>query len=128
MMGARKTTVLVVDDDVDLRRSMVRVLESRDHRVIEAGNAHEARKALNEAGGDVDVVIMDLVLPGLEGREAANLLLARNPDVRIIFTSGYTSQESIRMGALPEEHEFIRKPFELDELVEAVEGLQERDR
>lgn len=127
-MGTQETTILVVDDDVALRRSMARILESRDYRVVEAGDAHEAREALIEAGGEVDLVIMDLVLPGMEGREAANLLLARSPDVRILFTSGYTSQESSRMGALSEEHRFIRKPFEPAELVEAVEGLLDRGR
>lgn len=118
-----KPTVLVVDDDEALRRSVVRSLEMNDYRVMEAGDAHEARTALRDAGGTVDVVIMDMVLPGLEGREAANLLLARDPDLRILFTSGYSSQESLRMGALPEGHAFIRKPFEVPELLEAVRAL-----
>jgi two-component system cell cycle sensor histidine kinase/response regulator CckA len=114
--------VLVVDDDDILRQSMARALEKHGYAVLEAGDAFEARKALMEASATVDLVIMDLVLPGLEGREAANLLLARNPDVRILFTSGYTSQESLRMGALPVGHAFIRKPFDVSELIAAVEA------
>ncbi|HZD04689.1 MAG TPA: hypothetical protein VE173_07220, partial [Longimicrobiales bacterium] len=65
--------------------------------------------------------------PGLEGREAANLLLARDPQVRILFTSGYTSQESSRMGALPEGHAFIRKPFDVEEFLEAVRSTLGED-
>lgn len=119
-------TVLVVDDDEFLRGSMVRTLEKHGYRVLEAGDAFTARKAMAEAER-VDLVVMDLVLPGLEGREAANLLLARDPEVRILFTSGYTSQESSRMGALPEGHSFIRKPFDVEEFLEAVRSTLGED-
>lgn len=125
MRSDSRTTVLVVDDDRDLRESVTRILERSDYRVLEAGDAHQARTALQDAEGAIDLVVMDLVLPGLEGREAANLLLAHDPELRILFTSGYTSQESIRMGALPEGHAFIRKPFEASELLEAVAALLE---
>ena len=114
------TTVLIVDDDDVLRESMAKALDKNGFTTLEAGDAFEARKALMEASAGVDLIIMDLVLPGLEGREAANLLLARAPEVRILFTSGYTSQESARMGRLPPGHAFIRKPFSLPELIEAV--------
>lgn len=123
MPSSEPITVLVVDDDEALRRSVVRSLRMHDYHVIEAGDAHEARTAMSEAGGTIDVVLMDLVLPGLEGREAANLLLARDPEVRILFTSGYTSQESLRMGTLPEGHAFIRKPFDIPELLQAIATL-----
>jgi len=70
---------------------------------------------------------MDLVLPGLEGREAATLLLAKAPALRVLFMSGYTSQESTQMGGLPEGHAFIRKPFGVPELVNAVESVLRGD-
>jgi len=114
------TTVLIVDDDAVLRESMAKALDKHGFTTLEAGDAFEARKALMGASGSVDLIIMDLVLPGLEGREAANLLLARDPSVRILFTSGYTSQESARMGRLPPGHAFIRKPFTVPEFLDAV--------
>jgi len=119
-MDDESITILIVDDDDLLRESIARALTKHGYAVIEAGDGFQARNAFMEASGKVDLVIMDLVLPGLEGREAANLLLARAPDVRILFTSGYTSQESARLGGVPEGHAFIRKPFDLPQLIEAV--------
>lgn len=112
-------TVLVVDDDEALRRTVVRALEREGLVVYEAGNVFEARQA-HERAGTVDLVIMDLVLPGLEGRETANLLLAHQPGVEILYTSGYTSLESLRSGPRPRSETFLRKPFEVRELIEAV--------
>ena len=120
-MGEDPTTVLVVDDDAVLRETMARALAKHGFTVMEAGDAFQARKALMGASGAVDLIIMDLVLPGLEGREAANLLLARAPGVQVLFTSGYTSHESARMGRLPPGHAFIRKPFSVPELIDAVQ-------
>ena len=113
--------VLVVDDDDSLRRSVRRTLETHGYKVYSAANAHEARQQV-EFVGPPHLVLMDLVLPGMEGREAGNLLLARHPDVRILYMSGYTSQESMRMGALDPHQAFLRKPFDVPELLEAVEA------
>lgn len=115
-------TILVVDDDVALRRTMVRALEGAGYDVLAAGNAFEARKALDRADA-LDLVVMDLVLPGMEGREAANLLKARQPGITVVYTSGYTSQESLRSGLVEEGEIFLRKPFELDELLETVRAV-----
>ncbi|MBW3533657.1 MAG: response regulator [Gemmatimonadetes bacterium] len=112
--------VLVVDDDRALRRSIRRSLELHGYKVYSAANAHEARQQV-EFVGPPDIVLMDLVLPGMEGREAANLLLAHHPDVKILYMSGYTSQESMRMGLLNPAQGFLRKPFDVPELLEAVE-------
>lgn len=112
-------TILVVDDDVSLRSSMARALERDGYRVLQAGSAFEARKAMK--GSDrIDLIVMDLVLPGMEGREAANLLKADRPGVTVLYVSGYTSQESLRSGLVEENELFMRKPFEVEELLETV--------
>ena len=110
--------ILVVDDDASVRRSISRSLQSRGYRLREAASAGEARKlALAEPP---DLVIMDLVLSGMEGREAANLLLAHQPELAVLFISGYSSQESARMGKLGAGQLFLRKPFDARELLDAV--------
>ena len=114
-------TVLLVDDDAAVRHSVHRALEARGCTVVEAADAHEAQQALARARPDV--VVMDLVLPGMEGREAANLISARQPGVPILFITGYTSRESMRAGTLSQEDAFMRKPFELSELIEAIARL-----
>ncbi len=114
-------TILVVEDDAALRRSVRRTLELHGYRVYSAIDAHEARKQVDFVGPP-DLVLMDMVLPGMEGMEAGNLLLARHPELPIIYMSGYTSQESLRMGSLQEGQRFLRKPFDIPELLEAVEA------
>jgi DNA-binding response OmpR family regulator len=122
-MDHEPITILIVDDDDALRESMARALAKHGFAVLEAGDGFAARRAFTDAAGKVSLVIMDLVLPGIEGREAANLLLARSPVLRILFTSGYTSQESSRVGGVPEGHAFIRKPFEIPQLIETVRKI-----
>lgn len=119
-------TVLVVDDDASLRDTMVRALERHGYEVVAAGNGWEARQALDEAG-TIDLVVMDLVLPGMEGRETANLLKAHQPGVAVVYTSGYTSQESLRSGLTDADERFLRKPFEVEELLAAVRDALDED-
>ena len=114
-------TILIVDDDDALLHSMRRMLERSGYVVLEAGNIPEARATIDVA--TPDLVIMDLVLPGMEGREGANLIAAHCPGVRVLFISGFTSQESIRMGHLGSGEAFLRKPFSVDELLGEVERL-----
>lgn len=117
-------TILVVDDDEGLLHAVRRTLERAGYVVMEAGNVLEARARIEERAPDL--VLMDLVLPGMEGREVANLIHVRHSEVPVLFMSGYTSQESIRLGHLPEGVPFLRKPFTAIELIEAVErGLDE---
>ena len=111
-------TVLVVDDDLSLRRYMCRALELHGYQVREAANAQEARQVLGD--GTLDLVIMDLVLPGMQGWEAANLLHARMPDLPILYVSGYTSPESLQLGHSSDGEAFLRKPFDAPTLLAAV--------
>ena len=114
-------TILIVDDDDALLHAMRRVLERAGYVVLEAGNVPEARAAIE--GKKPDLLVMDLVLPGMEGREGANLILAHCPDVRVIFMSGYTSLESMRMGHIGSGEEFLRKPFSIEELLGTVKRV-----
>jgi two-component system, cell cycle sensor histidine kinase and response regulator CckA len=114
-------TILIVDDDDALLHSIRRLLERSGYVVMEAGNVPEARVAIDQKRPDL--LIMDLVLPGLQGREGANLIMAHCPGLRVLFMSGYTSQESLRMGHIGSGEPFLRKPFSADELLGAVEQL-----
>jgi len=114
---------LVLDDDDVLRRSIARVLELEGYQVIQADDAHHAFTALAEHPGPVGVLLCDLVLPGLSGREAASLIFARQPDIRVLYTSGYSSHGSARQQLLSAGEAFLAKPFEPSELVAAVDAL-----
>ena len=116
-------TVLVVDDDQVLRRSVRQILQLQGYDVIEADSAHEALAILDEHPDPVDVVLCDLVLPGLGGREAANVILARRPDIKVLYTSGYCSYESGRGELMSAGEPFLSKPFDVPELLSAVDAL-----
>jgi CheY-like chemotaxis protein len=118
--GGPGRSVLVVDDDASVRRVIRRCLQTA-YTVFEASSAGEARLATDER--TPDLIIMDLVLPGMEGREAANMLLARWPGLPVLYVSGYSSMESARVGPIAEGHAFLRKPFKVRELTEAVAAL-----
>lgn len=114
-------TIVIVEDDRALRAAMTRALRLNDYRVETADSAHEARQLLAGLEGEPDLIIMDVVLPGLSGAEAANLFQAHHPDLKILFTSGYARSEASLAPGAP----FLRKPFDIPELVRAVEEAVE---
>lgn len=115
-------TVLVLDDDDALRRAAARVLTGRGYHVLTAETAFEARHVAEQWPGRIDLLLCDLVLPDLHGRELANLLQAHRPEMRVLFTSGYSSRGSFRMALERESWTFLAKPFDVNGLVEAVEA------
>lgn len=116
-------TVLILDDDDALRTLIRRILLLHDFQVLEAANAMEAMDLLASHDGDVDLILCDLVLPGLSGREAANALMARRPDAAVLYMSGYSSHDSFRRKLKEEGAPFLGKPFEIPELLEAIQGV-----
>ncbi len=121
--SSRRGTVLVLDDDPSIRDVVRKVLERNGFRVLEAENAQEAFRRVDARPGGVDLIICDLVLPGLDGREAGNALQARAPGTPILFTSGYSSFTSGRRQIQQAGQPFLPKPFSVEALVEAVEEL-----
>ncbi len=114
-------TILVLDDDESIRTSVRKILELYDFEVLEAGDASAALAILEEHPSRIDLVLCDLVLPGLGGREAANTLRAHRPDLRILYTSGYSTHGSFRHDLQASGEPFLGKPFEVAELLSAVE-------
>jgi two-component system, cell cycle sensor histidine kinase and response regulator CckA len=114
-------TVLVIDDDPTLRRSVGRILDLYGYEVMEAQSADDAFTILAGHPGPIDLVLCDLVLPGLSGREAASVILARRPDSHVLFMSGYSSHGSARRELVLAGESFLSKPFGVSELLAAVE-------
>ncbi len=114
-------TIMVLDDDESIRASVRKILELYDFHVLEARDAREALEVLDTHPGSIDLVLCDLVLPGLGGREAASTLLARRPDLRVLYTSGYSTHGSFRRDMQASGEPFLSKPFEVPELLGAIE-------
>ena len=113
-------TILLVEDEEGLRALNARGLKSRGYNVIEAGNGIEAIEALAREGGEVDLVVSDVVMPEMDGPTLLKELRKENPDLKIIFVSGYA--EDAFEKSLPEAsaYNFLPKPFTLKQLVSAV--------
>jgi CheY-like chemotaxis protein len=113
-------TILVVEDEAPVRYMMKRALEGVGYRVIDAGSASDALDLLRRHTGDISLVLTDVVMPGQSGRDLADRMGELIPDIRVLFTSGYTEGDIARRGLLEPGAAFIQKPFTSDALVRAV--------
>jgi excisionase family DNA binding protein len=109
--------VLVVDDDPRLREFMRVNLEMEGYSVREAASADEAL----ERWQPVDVLVTDVVMPGMSGQQLAEHARERAPDLRVVFMSGHTDDVLLRAGASRGDIAFVQKPFTRDSLLRAVE-------
>ena len=113
-------TILLVEDEDGLRSLNARGLRSRGYSVIEAANGVEALELMEESNGAVDLVVSDVVMPEMDGPTMLKEMRGRNPNIRIIFVSGYA--EDAFEKSLPENQQFafLPKPFALAALVAKV--------
>jgi two-component system, cell cycle sensor histidine kinase and response regulator CckA len=113
-------TILLVEDEEGLRSLNARGLRSRGYSVIEASNGVEALEALEQKNGAIDLVVSDVVMPEMDGPTLLKTMRGRNPDLKIIFVSGYAEDAFDK--SLPENQQFafLPKPFTLSQLVAAV--------
>jgi two-component system, cell cycle sensor histidine kinase and response regulator CckA len=113
-------TILLVEDEEGLRALNARGLTSRGYTVLEAGNGIEAIRLLEDRAGEIDLVVSDVVMPEMDGPTLLKEMRQRNPDLKMIFVSGYA--EDAFEKHLPDRGQFafLAKPFTLKQLVAAV--------
>ena len=115
-------TVLVVDDEEPVRRLAVRMLTWAGYQAIEARHGREALDAIQQHTGPVHLVLTDIKMPGMNGRELGRLVEERWPGKPILYMSGFAS-EVFRGGLLEPEAPFLAKPFTQEDLAAKVRGL-----
>jgi len=108
--------LLVVEDDAGLRSLLVEFLKGLGYSVLDAENGEVALRIAANGSGRVHVLITDIVMPGMNGRELANRLNSLFPNVRILYTSGYSPDSSLHSRALDQGEAFLQKPFGLLDL------------
>ena len=113
-------TVLVAEDEQSVRRLVRVVLEREGWRVLECENGVEALAIFAAADPNVDVVLTDVMMPQMGGRELAERLLARRPALCVIFMSGFVDDGALLEGLSDRKTRFLQKPFDIEELVRAV--------
>ena len=110
-------TILVVDDEPVLRRVCARLLSRLGYRVLEAPGGEEALELFKEKGPEIDLVLLDLIMPGLNGIQTLERLRQLDPIVRVLLCSGYSNRSGNR---LPPDVGFIAKPYTLEFLSQKV--------
>jgi PAS domain S-box-containing protein len=116
-LGLRGTeSVLLVEDEESVRELIAEALKAQGYNVLVAGNGQEALALAAPANCRIDLVITDVVMPGMSGRELAKRLNGSRPGTRVLYLSGYTEDAIVHHGVLDPGTAFLQKPFSLDTL------------
>jgi PAS domain S-box-containing protein len=113
-------TILVVEDEEAIRYLVREVLEAHGYTVLDAANGREALELLEGHEGPVQLLLTDVVMPDMGGRELADQLQASHPGMKVLYTSGYTDDAIVHFGVLEEGAHFIGKPYSIVDLTSKV--------
>lgn len=116
-------TVLVVEDEGAIRGNVRDCLQQLGYAVLEAESGEDALEICQQKQGKIDLVITDLVMPGIGGQELARQLGEQYPNVRILFTSGYTEGTVAQLEMLQEGSSFLPKPYSVADLSSAIHRI-----
>ena len=119
----RSETILLVEDNADLRVSMEEILAALGFSTMTAENAEDAIATFNEFGDRVDLLITDVIMPGMHGKGLADYLRDLAPDLEILFISGYTDEVILDRGIDQDTVNFLAKPFSASALAEKIEKI-----
>lgn len=122
-MPTGKGTVLLVEDDDSVREVIRLILQSLGYSVLEARGGAEALELSASFRGPLDLLLTDVVMPGMNGREVAEAVDKQRPGVKVLYVSGYTDDAVVRHGVLRAEAAFLRKPLTSVALGEKVRSL-----
>lgn len=121
MTGVAPATILVVDDEEDLRAAMRRILLRHGYTVLMAANAHDALSVVRAAQSPIQLLLTDVSMPGeVTAAELAEYAAARHPELRVLFVSGYSKEIAVDKGLVHPDADVVEKPFTQSGLVEAV--------
>lgn len=120
-------TVLVVEDEPAVRSITRTMLESQGFRTLVAGSGLAAQKIIDEYQGPIHLLLTDVVMPKMGGRELARLLRTRRPEMRIVFMSGHTDETIVELGLVEAGDAFLQKPFTTVGLVRKIRRVLDKE-
>jgi two-component system cell cycle sensor histidine kinase/response regulator CckA len=115
--------VLVADDEASILMLTTRILARQGYTVISATDARNALDACRKNQGPIHLAILDVMMPGMNGPELAECLKQRNPEIEILFMSGYTSERIEGLFPNMRDAHFIGKPFRPQEIIEKASSI-----
>jgi len=116
-------TVLNVEDEPAVRALIVQILKGHGYQILEAGNGERALEVAAGYAGRIDLLLTDVVMPGMRGSEVATRLAAVRPETAAVFVSGYPEDEIMRDGVLDPGVGFVQKPFTASELLQSIRDV-----
>lgn len=123
--GRGSETVLVVEDDDDLRELTCEFLQASGYTVIQAAGPSEALSTATQHQGAIDLLLSDVIMPGMSARELATQLSAAQPKIKVLYISGYPDDAIVRHGILEREQAFLQKPFTRHALTSKIRDVLE---
>jgi len=122
-MAQGTETILLVEDDEIVRNLTHEVLQSYGYQVLVAAHGDAALTVCKRFPKTIHLLLTDVVMPRMSGREVANRLAAQRPDMKVLFMSGYTDDAIVHHGVLDADTPFIQKPFAPDALARKVRNV-----
>ncbi len=119
-------TVLLAEDDPSVREVTVAILAHKGYRVLRAPDGQTALELARSHGGEIPLLVTDIIMPGMTGRELAEALARERPGVRTLYISGYTDDAVVRHGVLEFGTPYLQKPFTPDDLARKVREVLDR--
>lgn len=123
LRSARGETVLLVEDEAIVREPTRRLLARHGYVLLDAANAEEALAIAREYPGQIDLLLTDVVMPGLSGKDLSSEVVARRPATKVLFMSGYSHHVLAHQGVLEQGINLIEKPFSSDALLRRIRNL-----
>jgi signal transduction histidine kinase/ActR/RegA family two-component response regulator len=125
-LTGRGETILVVEDEEKVRQVTVQILTKNGYTVLEASHGDEAKQICEEHGGPIHLIVTDVVMPGMNGRQLAKSLEPHHPEMKVLYMSGYTDDAIVHHGVLDKGLHFLQKPFNLEDLLKKVREVLEK--
>ena len=113
-------TLLLVEDEEFLRSPLVKVLRKAGYTVLEAASGENALQVAESYDGPINLVVTDLLMPGMSGKGLVERLGATRPGMKVLYISGHTENEIVHQGMLEEGVQLLTKPFTIQELLSKV--------
>jgi two-component system cell cycle sensor histidine kinase/response regulator CckA len=120
-------TILVVEDDEDVRKLAVRILRMQGYRVLETFQGSDALLHCEQDADPIHLMVTDVVMPGMNGPELAKRLKPIRPEMKVLYISGYTDNTIAHHGVLKAGVNYIQKPFTVDGLTKKVREVLDKN-
>jgi two-component system, cell cycle sensor histidine kinase and response regulator CckA len=125
---AGSETILLAEDEAVVRDLVCEILEQAGYTVLAAADGREALRLSKEHKGEIDLMVTDVVMPGLSGRDVAERLWLSRPDTKVLYISGYTDVAVFDPGVLDPGSAFLQKPFSSADLAQKVREVLDASR